>query len=169
MKKTVISAFILVCLVAFGTVYVRSGKAQDQNVIINFNGTVIPSTAPIIRTGNVYTLSSNMEGGITVQRNNIILNGNGHIISEGGLQLYSIENVTVENFTVISGAEGIALSDESNVTIKNNNITGTSNLPFEETGGLFVIRGSSNIIEGNNFCKQRGSNGFNTMFKQPDN
>jgi parallel beta-helix repeat protein len=61
-------------------------------------------------------------------------------------------NVTVKNLVVANNYEGIGLTDSSNVIIANNTITGTrATLPFEQTSAISVIRGTSNVIIGNNF------------------
>ena len=84
MKKTAVPMLILICLMALGVVCIRPVKAQYQgDITINADGSVTPSTAPIQQAGNVYTLTSNVNGSITVERNNMILDGNGYTVSGG--------------------------------------------------------------------------------------
>jgi parallel beta-helix repeat protein len=155
MTKIVTLLLVLVFLVASCTVVVKPVKAQYQgDITINADGSVTPSTAPIERLGASYILTSNVAGNIAVKTNNSVFDGNGHTIS--GFQMYSVKNATIRNFIITGGNVGIASGDVSNVTITNNTITtGTSALPFTPTGGITVIRGSFNIISGNNFVGNR--------------
>lgn len=170
MKKTV-AVLILICVITLGTVSIQPIKAQYQgNITINADGSVSPSAAPIQQTGNVYTLTGDMYGSISVERSNLIFDGNGHsIIGRGmgsgpgelsiGCDFYAptpivtgASNVTVENFTVTGSVLGIALFKTSNALVANNTILGTGNgfLSLDEsTAGVFVEGGGSNIITGN--------------------
>lgn len=90
MKKTAAITLILVCLMVLGLVCVRPVKAQYQgDIVINSDGRVSPPTAPMQQTGNTYVLTNDMNGSITVQRNNTVLNGNGHTLISGGLMGWS--------------------------------------------------------------------------------
>ena len=132
MNKSAALLLILVFLAASCTIVAKPVKAQYQgNVAISADGSVNPSTAPIERLGASYILTSDVTGNIAVNTNNIVFDGNGHVISGGYI--------------------GIELSGVSNVTITNTTITGTSALPFMSTAGISVDDASSNIISGNNF------------------
>jgi parallel beta-helix repeat protein len=150
---------MFVCWIAVGVVCVQPIKAQYQgNIAINADGSITPSVAPIQQVGNIYTLTSDVTGSITVNGNNMVLDGNGHTIIYGGsgpgnvstLSLNDVSNVTVENLTVTGSVFGIQLLSTSNVIVANNTITGTGYLPFESTAGIYVSGGGSNIITGNN-------------------
>lgn len=128
---------------------------------INSDGTVSPSSAPILQKSNTYTLSGDIQGTIAVQRSNTILDGNGFSVS-GGLKVNNVSNVTIENFIVLGGAEygsivgivGILLDSTTNILVANNTISGVwgiqamNAVPFT---GLVVQGGSSNVISGNIF------------------
>ena len=150
-----------------GVVCIRPVKAQftqsQSNITINTDGSVTPSTAPIQQTGNVYTLTNDEVTSvesvcITVQRSNMVLNGNGHTLSSttltdygDGLSLSNVANVTLKNFIIRDCVIGIELDDTSNVTVTNNTITQSyvnhpSILP---TCAIGFEGGSSNIITGN--------------------
>jgi len=136
MNKSAALLLILVFLAASCTIVAKPVKAQYQgNVAISADGSVNPSTAPIERLGASYILTSDVTGNIAVNTNNIVFDGNGHVISGGYI--------------------GIELSGVSNVTITNTTITGTSALPFMSTAGISVDDASSNIISGNNFVGNR--------------
>jgi parallel beta-helix repeat protein len=124
--KIVTLLLVLVFLAASCMIVAKPVKAQYQgNISIGADGSVSPSTAPIERLGASYILTSDVAGKITVKTNNIVFDGNGHVISGGYI--------------------GIDLSSLSNVTITNTTITGTI------WSGIAVLNASSNIISGNSF------------------
>lgn len=161
-----------------GTVSVISDSIQSTefhylgDITINADGTVNPPSAPIQKSGDTYILASDVDGSITVEKSNILFNGNGFtvngILSIGnwgsnnnpatpGLAFAS--NITVENFTVTGSSFGIQLFFMSNATVANNTVTGTGNgyLSLDEpTAGIDVEGGGSNAITGNiienNYC-----------------
>ena len=140
MKKTVVVALLLVCLMALGVVCVRPVKAQYQSdIVINADGSVTPSTAPIQRDGNLYRLTVNLyDSPVVVLRNNIVIDGEGFVLQGAGgwgvLNVAGLEascainltcsNVTVRNFNINGWEVGILGSYNGN-TITNNNITET--------------------------------------------
>ncbi len=159
-------SLVLLCLIASNVVYLQPVKAQYQgNVTINVDGSITPTSAPIVPSGNTYNLTSNIDGSITVNRSNIVLDGNGFSLSNG-LLLYADSNITVNGFVITGnqfgsnvvypedgGAEdGILLSNSSNVMIVNNTIFSIWSLwelNGEAFNGIDVEGGNSNIITGN--------------------
>jgi YVTN family beta-propeller protein/parallel beta-helix repeat protein len=161
-----------------GTVSVISDSAPSTefhylgDITINADGTVSPVTAPIKQRGSTYTLTSDVDGSITIQRSNSVLDGfeftvhgiitagnwgNGDTPPTAGLTLAS--NITVENFTVTGDYDGIELIFVSRGMIINNTVTETGNgiLSLDEpTEGIDVEGGGSNVIIGNdithNYC-----------------
>lgn len=184
MKRTVVAALILVFLMALAVVRVLPADAQyEGSITINADGSVTPSTVPIHRTGDTYTVTdnlnitaSNIGGNIIVQRNNIVLDGNGHVV--GKISLNNVSNVTVKNFIITiavykflpRGYNGITLMDSSNVTVANNTITylrGIYQLPGigDSYAGTYVEGGSSNTLIGNNLL----NNEYGMYFKRTKN
>lgn len=155
MKKAAIVASILVLLMALSVVCVRPVKAQYQgSITINADGSITPSTAPIQQVGNIYTLTSNMSGSITVERNNTVVDGNGDTL-KGEFSMNNVSNMTLKNLTITDTAVGIELDDTSNSVIADNTVTDTSVewyllLNGANTGAIEVSGGSSNFIIGNN-------------------
>src|SRR4030043_703437 len=70
---------------------VRLIYAQTESVIIRADGSVSPSTAPIQRVGDLYVLTGD-EGGISVERSNITLDGRGHSIQAGDIGGISLQS-----------------------------------------------------------------------------
>lgn len=122
MTKKVSAAVFLVFLVAsvvsFAT---RVEEAEASGTIyIRADGQVYPSTAPIKRDGNVYTLTNNVSESVVVQRSNIVLDGAGFTV-EGTGELFSVgidltgtNYVTLRNIEVISFWYGVLLNMTSN-------------------------------------------------------
>jgi parallel beta-helix repeat protein len=164
MKKSVVIALILVSLMTSGVVCVQPIKAEYQgSITINADGTISPSTAPIEKTGNIYTLTSDLIGSITVNSNNIVLDGKGStLVSDeydeyGIVALSKVSNVTVKNFIILySGYKkniGISLAYASNIIVANNTITGFDSIQAWNGGtytGIYVVGGNSNTITQNN-------------------
>ena len=142
-----------------------------QYITINADGTISNPNAPITRDGNRYTLTGDIGGSIRVQKDNIIIDGQGHslfgngsIMSGGDIDLNNRDHVTVMN-TVFSGWFGTAihmgsmsLADPqytvgcSNCIITNNTITGGT--PFY----CFCIwvEGRNNSITNNHIFANNG-------------
>jgi parallel beta-helix repeat protein len=116
MTKIVTLVLVLVFLAASCTIVAKPVKAQYQgNISIGADGSVSPSTAPIERLGASYILTSDVAGNIAVKTNNIVFDGNGHVISGGyiGIDLSSLSNVTITNTTITGSALGIAVRNAS--------------------------------------------------------
>ncbi len=58
-----------------------AAQAPLPTIIIQSDGSVSPSDAPILQVENVYTLTSNIYATIKIMKSNIVLNGAGHTLS----------------------------------------------------------------------------------------
>ena len=141
-------AFNIQPVMAIGTIYIQA------------DGSIYPSTAPIQRNGDIYTLTDNVyisdsQIGIVVQRSHIIIDGAGHIldgtgtaygVSKGIVISYS-SNVTIKNTEIKGFFQGIQLWYSLENEISTNNIT---------DGGHAVDlwHSSNNIVSGNNMVNQ---------------
>jgi len=119
-------------------------------VYINSDGSVSPSSAPISSVDNVtYTFTANMYNGIVVERNNIVIDGNGYTVqgnqspSETGLNLTNISNVTIKNINFEDLYYGIYLAGSNNNTVMWNNATANGY-------GIYLASSSNNTVSGNN-------------------
>jgi len=103
-------------------------KLTPLTIYVRADGSVDPSTAPIQRNGDLYTLTDNIYTsatyGIVIERNNTTLDGAGYTLQGNGSNT------------------GIYLSGRSNVTIQNADIRGFSK-------GVFPLSSSNNNIFGN--------------------
>jgi parallel beta-helix repeat protein len=135
---------------------VRLVRAQSQTIYISADGSISPSSAPISTVDNVtYTFTGNINArypdydGVVVERNNIIINGNGYsaqgsYYSGYGLNLTGITNVLIKNINVENFQIGIYLSHANNNIISGNRVT--------ENGydGILIEYSSNNTVSGNN-------------------
>jgi hypothetical protein len=128
MQKTLVLGVIFL-LFASALLFVRpvSSQLPLQTIFINADGSVSPDTAPIQRSGNIYTLTCNIYAAVKILRSNIILNGAGYTLS-------GPYNGTASNIWVIGNGPdkdslaqyviGVDLSNSSveGVTIENLNV-----------------------------------------------
>jgi parallel beta-helix repeat protein len=148
MKKKVLGIMLMLALIGMSlALNIQQSKASGT-IYIKSDGSIDPPTANITRNGNVYMLTADIYDSIVVQRDNIVLDGANHIIQG----------------TVVTGYEGIDLSERSNVTVKNirikafdcgvflsassnNNITGCTITNSNYGIGLFASSSYNNIAE----------------------
>jgi parallel beta-helix repeat protein len=148
-------------------------------IYIRSNGTVEPSTAPIVQNGDVYTLTKSLRDfSIVVERDNIVLDGGGH-----GIQWYDYDRhyygitisyrtkVTIKNMNLKNFLIGINLDRASNNTIIGNTMSGfrgvvLGNADYNQIIGNNITDGSgvtgvgsNNIIVSNHFSSEPSGNG----------
>jgi nitrous oxidase accessory protein NosD len=164
-----VALLLILVLTASSTVSILPIKAEYSGTItIGADGRVNPSVPSIQQSGNTYFLKADIAVNITVQRSNIVLDGNGYKVDSVaiGLDLTAgISNVTVKNF-IIDGTSGFAASHSitshfnnfgllvfngSNVLLTNNTIINTRHPGvFVSTVGINIVGGGSNKVIGNN-------------------
>jgi parallel beta-helix repeat protein len=159
MKRKALGITLILALLfsaVAGALFVGLTSAQSvENITINNDGSVTPSSAPIIRNGNVYTLNRTIYGSITIEKSYVIFDGAGYAIdSSSSFAALTVKpetpidehvlGVTVKNLVVAHGVRGIRLQDANNSLIANNTISNV------EYGIMVDIYGSGNIMAGNN-------------------
>jgi parallel beta-helix repeat protein len=165
MNRSVALLLILVLTVS-SIVSILPVKAEDSGTItIGADGSVNPSISSIQQSSNTYFLTTDIAGNITVQKSNIVLDGNGYKADSVAIGLDTttgISNVTVKNF-IIDGTSGftynpghfnffgILLYNGSNVLLTNNSIINTNHPGvYVSTVGINIVGGGSNKVIGNN-------------------
>ncbi len=165
MKRTALALTLLLALLCSAVTITRLSllaKANPippppdlQHIYIRSDGGIEPSTAPIQRNGEIYTLTNNINNyTIDVQRDNIILNGAGYALvgnrSNGivasGIYLSHRNNVTIMQFKIHVFEYGIMNAYCANTTIIRNEITDNAN-------GIEVMFSDSTYIFGNNITR----------------
>jgi hypothetical protein len=164
-----VALLLILVLTASSIVSVLPLKAEYSGTItIGADGSVNPSIPSIQQSGNTYFLTADIAVNITVQRSNIVLDGNGYKVDSVaiGLDLTAgISNVTVKNFIIdetsgFAGSHsitshfnnfGLLVFNGSNVLLTNNTIINTRHPGvYVSTVGINIVGGSSNKISGNN-------------------
>lgn len=151
-------------------------KTGQEAIYIQADGSINPATAPIIREGNKYTFTNNVEARVVVEIGNIVIDGAGYTLSGpyNGTQtdLWIIgegTNERSENGTQIPWTTGIDMRAKTdgvtiqnlnieNFTIgiwlwtKNNTITGNA---ITENLVAILLSGVSNTITNNIIANNR--------------
>jgi len=146
-RKALALTFVLVLLFsAVGAQFVVSVTANPSNlpekppqIYIKPDGSIEPSSAPIQRTGNTYTLTNNTENSLVVQCSNIVFDGNGFGITQipvnttgytipagwyPGIQVPDrVANVTIINVKIHDCISGVSLENASNITLTESSIS----------------------------------------------
>lgn len=150
-------------------------------VYIRADGSVDPSTAPIMRDGDRYTLVGNIASdshGIRIEKSDVTVNGAGYLL-EGlggedtlGISLVEKTNVTIRNFRIKNFSKAIYLYFCSNCNIIGNTIANTTsgielifspscyvreNMATNNADGIILVGSSDcsfrlNNVSGNTHC-----------------
>lgn len=135
----------------------------DVGIFIGSDGSVSPLDAPILRDGDLYTLTGNVTvnatspglyiEGIDIMKDNITLEGDGFTIQGHGfgfgVYMPDRNNVTVRNLNVKGFDCGLYLSSSSNCTLSGNNAT-MNNLGFSLESSF------NNTLSGNDVAGNEG-------------
>ncbi|MCW4034202.1 MAG: right-handed parallel beta-helix repeat-containing protein [Candidatus Bathyarchaeota archaeon] len=107
-------------------------NAQGEIIYIRADGTVDPSTASIVRTGDLYTFTADIFDHIIVETNDITIDGNNYTLQgsgEGyGFEIDGVDNVTVQNTNIHNFTTAIYISSSSSNTVFRNS--------FKDNGGF---------------------------------
>jgi len=114
-------------------------------VYIRADGSIDPPTSPIVSVDNItYTVTDNLYGSITVERDDIVVDGAGFLLqgtgSEEGIYLSSRNNVTIRNVDIRGFQYGIFLWHCSHITMLDNNATANN------ADGISMWGSSSNTL-----------------------
>lgn len=142
-------AKILILLLVFSSVLVslpETGTANEENsrIYIRADGRV-SGTDKIERHGDIYTLThdigtENWTYGITIQRDNIVVDGAGHLLKGhgqtsmmdifafgmpiiNGIKIEGYNNITVKNLQLWGFNYGFRVKESTNIRILGNNLT----------------------------------------------
>jgi hypothetical protein len=125
-KQAVALTILLFASIIFCGIQPQTIRAQVTSTIhILSDGIVYPSTAPISQTGNTYKATANINSPIVIEKNNIVLDGQGFTIqSSGGTNTQAAINltctcVTVKNFHIDNWQVGILGAFDNNKVVGN--------------------------------------------------
>ena len=155
-KKTLAPALILTLLACIIlAVGFQPVNSQTQGTVyILPDGSVAPADAPILRKGDTYKLTGNilfsnaqLEYGLVIQRDNIVVDGVGFIIQKPlsqnwgiGINMTGRSNVTITNLSISQFGRGLKAANCSNIKIENTHITHVSfGMVFFNSSNIEII------------------------------
>lgn len=155
-KSTIcIGIVFLLCSSLLSLTFAQNNDSSYSGIVfIKSDGSIEPSTAPIKRNDNVYTLTNSIVGNITIQINDIVINGAGYTV-QGieildkvtiGVDLSFRNNVSITNLVVTNLVNGIRLLNSTNCNLYGNVI-------IDNIDGLRLDNSTSNIVWGNNITR----------------
>jgi len=123
-------------------------KAGGIFIFIRPEGSVDPPTVPISSADNVtYTFTDDINGWISVQRSNIVVDGNGYTLradgTGAGFLLSGVSNVTIKKTNISNFNHGILTWESSKIRVIDNNVTGC------QTYGIGVVLSKNVTVDGN--------------------
>lgn len=165
MKRAALAIIWALLLVFAETEFFSLATAQSySNIIIKPDGSIEPSSAPIVHIGETFKITDNFyNASLIVERNNIVLDGQGFTLQGRGFKAdgsvaikLTCTNVTVVNFQ-ISGWEVGILGVFDNNTITNSN--------FADNHHDIAVYANNYRILGNNLGPERIAGNNNTISK----
>jgi parallel beta-helix repeat protein len=194
-KTTLKAAYLLTLLLGASigfqlTLLARANFFPDPGpdlprIYIRSDGTVEPSSAPILRTGSRYQLTGNITlFTVEIQRDNIVIDGSDYFImgneswvgtaprsadaGNNGIIIAARNNVTITRLYIEKCTTGIRISTSSNINI-NGNVFINETAAMDDTMGIAIQNSSLVLIENNNFTGIHGSaiicNGTNNIIR----
>ncbi len=108
----------------------------NVDAYIRADGSVDPPITQIKKTSNNnYELTASISSPIIIQKSGVVFDGGGHALDRdlngliGGQTAITIKNandITIQNCLIKNYQDGISVTDSSNITIKNNQLTDNS-------------------------------------------
>jgi parallel beta-helix repeat protein len=172
MNRTVLTSFTIFCFLS--TVFLLGLSFNIQivrasgTIYVRADGSIEPLAASISSVDNVtYVLTDDIYDEIVIERNNITVDGKGHVLcglGDGiGFSLTSVKNVTIQNTEIQNYKYGIWLYGSSRNTFFGNNMT-------DNYASVYLYVSSGNTFFGNNMANNEygirlyGSSNSNTFF-----
>ena len=158
MNRKLVSLYLLTAILTFTFAFSKSLKVQivyaSGTITIRSDGWVDPPTAPINRSGNLYTFTDNIiNDSIVIKRSDIIVDGANYTLQgpgrdySRGVSLNTTSNVTIRNVKITGFSFGLYFEGSSDNEIRSNNITDTGY-------GIFLCLSSeNNVVTENNFLQ----------------
>jgi parallel beta-helix repeat protein len=131
----------------------------DTKIYIRADGSIEPSTANITTTDKIhYTFTGNNSERMVIERDNIILDGNGYTLqgtNSYGIAIFNRNNVMIENLIISQfPSAGIGIERSNNIIIVRNNIVQSLN------NGIQAFASPNNTIAGNKIQSNRYMSGI---------
>ena len=151
---------LFVVILCLSSLPILNVKTQTfMTITIANDGSIDPKTAPIQYSGNIYTLTDDINGNIIILEDDIILDGNGFTLqgdgTATGIFLKTRTNVVIKDFKITNFKQGIQLEPIYIVHVSNpgegcNNITISGNTITNNDIGIKCYHASNTFLYGNN-------------------
>jgi parallel beta-helix repeat protein len=156
LRKTVSGIMLTLLLIGMLTLAFNMQPVRGSGTIyIRADGSIDPTSAPIERDGDVYIFTGDIYDSIVVERDNITIDGNGHLLQGAGswygIELSGRRYVTIKNVQIKSFDIGVYLSGSLSNTIIGNNITANNSFGIELDSSSNYNTIIGNNITANNF------------------
>jgi parallel beta-helix repeat protein len=175
MPKAILTAIAIAGILFVLVAGIQDAKAQFLTITIKADGNIVPSNTVLQKEGNTYLITSDIVGTITVEKGDIVVDGDNYTLLGPGADQNFIaitlmaNNVTVENLHVIGWRAGV-YGAYNNCTIANNvfasnyqaiavyandyiiernSISGSSDVAILIDGGAIRSQGDNNLITQN--------------------
>jgi parallel beta-helix repeat protein len=158
MERFKSKSFLIVLLFSLATLGSRRSVVMAAgSIYIKADGTIEPSTAPILNVANsMYKFTDNIYDPVVIERSNIVVDGQDYKLSGSGspgnrgIDLSGRGNVTIKNMEITTFDYGIYLDGSSNNTIT------LVNMSASNYNGIYLIgSANSNRIIGNKIVASR--------------
>lgn len=148
-KGKFISLALFVVLILVSVPKIPKVNAQST-IYIRVDGSV-EGTNKIQRDGNVYFFVGNINGAIIIEKDNIVIQGNGYTLNgvtdNNGFYLDNIDNTTIQNVTIDGCNNGFHLYSSHNNTLTENIIKGNNVGIYLQFSKNTII--TKNIVQNN--------------------
>lgn len=130
-------------------------KEEISTIYIQSDGSINPSTAPITKDDDYYTLTGNVYEPIYIQKSGITLDGAGFTVqgfgTDHGIYCNKVSGLTIKNLNIIDFSNGIFLYECHNSIIVDNNIASS-------IYGILMYHSIGNNITSNtiSYCTEYG-------------
>ncbi|MGB9841262.1 MAG: right-handed parallel beta-helix repeat-containing protein, partial [Candidatus Bathyarchaeales archaeon] len=164
MKKTTLLTTLAAVILLSATFSLQFNWKAEANflplptpspaITIKRDGSIEPSTAPIQRSGNTYTLTEDISGyTIVVERDYIVFDGAGYTItgngSSTGIFLRNRHGVTIRNTRVVNFDRGIEVFSEFFMSETSSDNTFLDNIVEGNTIGIRLGNSYNNMLRNN--------------------
>jgi parallel beta-helix repeat protein len=127
--------------------------SEGVTIVINSDGSVTPSSAPVVRSGNTYLVTDDIlmpqstNEGIKVERDNIVLDGAGHKLQGNGqscaIYLKGRVNVTITGFVLDNFYWGLEIWSSTKCTFSDSDLAAVFY-------SIYIVDSSNNKFYHNN-------------------
>lgn len=155
-KKNVYSIVLVTVLIGVLGVAFKVHRVDSQSGTIYIRATgEVEGTDKIERMGELYAFTGNITDCITIEKNNIAVDGGGFTLDGAlptyfaGIYLRGKFNVTIRNLAIKRFRYGVIVSSSSNISVLANNITVGRSIGYQT--GVYLLNSSKNTVSRNRF------------------